>query len=73
MIRKRSFFERLTGAVPEEEKEPVRKLVQRKNGKELKSEAEKIRQLKQLMMWLVERIKGADSSMKRTMNVLDRI
>ncbi|OHA19389.1 MAG: hypothetical protein A3C08_01255 [Candidatus Taylorbacteria bacterium RIFCSPHIGHO2_02_FULL_47_18] len=38
MIRKRSFFERLTGAVPEEEKEPVRKLVPRKNGKELKSE-----------------------------------
>lgn len=38
--RKRSFFERLTGAVPEEEKESSRKLTPRKGGKELKAEPE---------------------------------
>lgn len=40
MQRKRSFFERLTGAVPEEERESARKLVPSKNEKALKSDAQ---------------------------------
>ncbi|TSC84448.1 MAG: HSP20 family protein [Parcubacteria group bacterium Gr01-1014_17] len=42
MVRKLSFFERLTGAsVPEEtEKEPARKLTPKKGGRELKPEPE---------------------------------